>query len=210
MAPQFLSRLALTGLWTLAGVVAAQFAWADDAASLIAEARHAFMLHGKPIPPEIFRDFGDGDLADSSSIRVTIDAEAAIGSNLYYDEITKNGGWVHQKTASGERAGEETAYHFIGATQNGLLVFVTSWQGGGSGDFISLHILDIAAARGFNLDGKPYQRINVTTLRRIPLGDRWNGDVRIAKNTIHVVTTRSGPADDSGAKREKVFEAVRP
>jgi hypothetical protein len=41
-------------------------AWAGEApstASLIAEVRRTFTIDGKPIPPEIFRDFGDGDLA---------------------------------------------------------------------------------------------------------------------------------------------------
>jgi hypothetical protein len=41
-------------------------------AALIAEARRAFTLNGKQVPPEIFRDFGDGDLADSGTIWVTI------------------------------------------------------------------------------------------------------------------------------------------
>jgi hypothetical protein len=36
-------------------------------AALIAEVRRAFTLNGKQIPPEIFRDFGDGDLADFST-----------------------------------------------------------------------------------------------------------------------------------------------
>jgi hypothetical protein len=212
MTPKLLSGLALIGFCALASAFSPPIARADEAspAALIGEAKRAFTLNGKPIPPEIFRDFGDGDIADSGAIRVTIDAKAAIGSNLYYDAITTAHGWVDQKTTSGERAGEETAYHFVGATQNGLLVFITSWQSGGSGDFIALHIIDIAAARGLDLEGKPYQRINLTTLRSIPLGDRWDGEVTIAKNTVRVVTTRSGPADDSGAKREKVYEAVRP
>ena len=36
-------------------------------AALVAEVRRTFKVHGKPIPPEIFRDFGDGDLADSGN-----------------------------------------------------------------------------------------------------------------------------------------------
>jgi hypothetical protein len=66
-----------------------QIASPASAAALVAEVRHSFTIHGKPIPPEIFRDFGDGDLADSGSIWVTIDAAAAIGSNLYYDPIKR-------------------------------------------------------------------------------------------------------------------------
>jgi hypothetical protein len=88
-------------------------------------------------------------------------------------------------------AAEETAYTYVGATQNGLLV-VRAAYGGGSGDFITLHILDVAAARAFDLAGKVYEHIDLTDLRRVALGERWDGEVTIAKNTIRVVTTREG------------------
>src|SRR5262245_22801991 len=38
---------------------------AGSTAALIAEIRRSFTIDGKQVPPEIFRDFGDGDLADS-------------------------------------------------------------------------------------------------------------------------------------------------
>src|SRR5262252_7285742 len=57
----------------------------------IGQLRHSFTLNGKPIPLEIFRDLGDGDLADSGSIWVTVDVKAAIGSNLRFDDIKRNG-----------------------------------------------------------------------------------------------------------------------
>jgi hypothetical protein len=47
-------------------------------------------------------------------------------------------------------------------------------------------------------------------VRTIILGDRWDGEVSIAKNSIVVVTTRTGPADDSGVRRTTTIEAVRP
>jgi len=86
-------------------------------------------------------------------------------------------------------------------------VVLAAYSGGGSGDFITLHILDIASARAFDLAGKVYEHINLTELRRIALGDRWEGEISIAKNTIRVVTTRKGPADDTGA-RDRGEEAV--
>jgi hypothetical protein len=169
-------------------------AWAGKAApmpALIAEVRRAFTLNGKQIPPEIFRDFGDGDLADSESIWVTVDVNAAIGSNLYFDAIAQNGAWTIQKKATAPSgAAEETAYKYVGATENGLLVVLAAYSGGGSGDFITLHVLDVAAARAFDLAGKVYERIDLTDLRRVALGDRWDGEVSIAKNAIRVVTTR--------------------
>jgi hypothetical protein len=53
--------------------------------------RRSFTLGGKLAPPKIFRDMGDGDLADGASILVTADVKAAIGSNLNYDEISHDG-----------------------------------------------------------------------------------------------------------------------
>lgn len=83
---------------SFAKTAAAQTSKPDAAtAALVAEVRHSFTIHGKPIPPEIFRDFGDGDMADSGSIWVTVDVLAATGSNLYYDPISQpDGGFIAQ------------------------------------------------------------------------------------------------------------------
>lgn len=211
-APRRFRRLiglaaALATLWAGAPANAAERTDAATAA-LLAEVRQHFTLHGKPIPPEIFRDFGDGDLADSvGSIWVTVDLEAAVGSNLYYDDIKADGRSAMQKKTGSD---EETGYDYVGATDNGLLVAVANYSGGGSGDFITLHIMDLAAARAFDDDGKVFTRINLTNIRSIALGDRWAGDVSIAKNTIHVVTTRNGPADNAPKKPPMTIEAKRP
>ena len=180
------------------------------ASALTTEVRRAFTIHGKPIPPEIFRDFGDGDLADSGSIWVTVDLEAATGSNLYADDIKQDNGWVTQRKANQSINGaEQTDYKYIGATANGLLVVIASYRGGGSGTFYTLHIMDVGAAKAFDLDGKLYDRINLTSLRSMALGDRWAGDVSISGNAVRIVTTRSGPAD-SGSHTTTSITATRP
>ena len=182
-----------------------------DTAALVAEVRKSFTVHGKQIPPGIFFDFGDSDLADSGNIWVTVNVTAATGSNLYFDDITAAGGWFSQKPLKGRpHAGEEISYTYEGATDNGLLVVVTSYGGGGSGRFLSLHVLDLAPVHAIDIEGKPYWQINLTLLRTIPLGDRWIGEVSIAKNSIKIVTTRSGPADDSGERRTMTVLAERP
>src|SRR5215469_1194014 len=170
MPPRSLSRVSTAlALRVIASCVPPAAAMADDAgstAALIAEIRRSFTLDGKQVPPEIFRDFGDGDLADSGSIWVTVDPKAAIGSNLYFDDIRKNGDWIGQKKAGSD---EETAYTHIGTTENGLLVVLAAFSGGGSGNFIFLHILNVAAAPAFRSDGKIYERINLTNLRSTPV-----------------------------------------
>jgi hypothetical protein len=159
-----------------------------QSAALVAELRQGFTLGGKVVPPEIFRDMGDGDLADSKSILTTVDLDAAVGSNRYADGIRDVAGWQVQKSEQGE----EEAYRFVGVASNGLLVVVTRFSGGGSGRFFNLHVLDLVAARSLDPGGKAYDRLDLTTIQTVPLGDRWDGDVRISGDVIAV--TASGGA----------------
>jgi hypothetical protein len=186
---------------------------AAPAKAPLEELRHSFTLGGKPIPPEVFADFGDADMADSASIRVTIDLLAAMDSNLYADEIKgAPGGWVTQTrvTAGPEKLTEIAGYEFDGVTQNGLLVVTASYSGGGSGDFFTLHFLDAAMARAFDGDGKPYDRLNLTALRSIPLGDRWDGAIKIAGNKVSILTKPRQPNASNRQPGTQVVEAVRP
>ena len=194
----------LAALGMLVAFCAASAAFAETP---LDELRRAFTLQGKPVPPEVFRDLGDGDLGDSGAILVTVDAQAAIGSNRYADEIKQNGRWVVQthpadKTLNGY---EETAYEFIGRTRNGLLVVVASYNGGGTGTFTTLHILDAAADRAFDLDGAIYQRIDLTVLRSVVLGDRWEGAITLSGDSVRIATTTT-----RGDAAPTMVEARRP
>ncbi|WP_156175620.1 hypothetical protein [Bradyrhizobium sp. LTSP849] len=180
--------------------------------SPIDELRQNFTVGGEPVPPNIFRDMGDGDLADSGSIIVTIDVKAATGSNLYADPIRRNSTWIAQSRASpGDKAlTEEEAYRYIGMTANKLLVVTTSYSGGGSGVFYSLHVLTAEPVRAFDSEGKRYERLNVTTIRSVALGDRWNGDVRIDGNAILITTTGGLPAGQARKPSTMTIRAERP
>ena len=163
------------------------------AADPLDEVRQSSTIGGKPIPPEIFADFGDAMMSDSRPIVVTIDANAAIDSNRYADPIKTNGRWVEQmKPGSGSFNGPETmSYEYRGATTNGFLVLVAAYSGGGSGTFYSLHVLDAASNRAFDEDGSTYSRLDLTLVRTLILGDRWQGDVTISGNSVRIVTDSS-------------------
>jgi hypothetical protein len=208
MRGRFLAFIALCLVGLTAHPLLAQEDGGADAA-LLAEVRHTFTLHGRPIPPEIFRDFGDGDLGDSGAIWVTVDIAAAIGGELYGDPIKQDHGWVVQtKPNQSMNGNERTDYTFVGSTDNGMLVVLASYSGGGSGVFYTLHILDLVAARGIDIEGKVYRRINLTNVRSVILGDRWEGDVTIAKNSIRITTTRDDPV--GGPRPPVTIEAERP
>jgi hypothetical protein len=42
------------------------------------------------------------------------------------------------------------------------------------------------------------------------MGDRWHGEITIAKNTIRLVTTRKGSGNQTGARERMIIVARRP
>ena len=159
------------------------------------------------MPPGVFRDFGDADLGDSLPSIVAIDVKSAIDSNRYGDPIVRNGGWVTQShPAPGSLNGaEEMGYRYVGATKSGLLIVIATYSGGGSEVFTTLHVLDASLASGFDGDGKRYRRVDLSLLRSVVLGDRWEGEATIVGDTVRIVTVKT-PA----VGVPKAFEAIRP
>ena len=99
-------------------------------------------------------------------------------------------------------------YEYISATRNNLLVVLTAYSGGGSGVFYALDILDAAWASAFDDDdGESYQRLDLTMPRHCALGDRWQGEIKISGNSIHVSTTGAPPGQDM---KPRDLEARRP
>ena len=209
MRPMFKNAIAAALLLVL--TIPALSQSIDDS---LKELRQTFTLRGKPIPPAVFADFGDADMSGANSIRVTVDLLAAMDSNLYSAGLNAApSGWVSQKKAIGagaDKAAETTAYKFNGVTKNGLLLVTAAFSGGGSGNYLTLHILDAAPARAFDSEGKAYDRLNLTVLRSIPLGDRWKGAIEIAGDNI-AITTEPGEPNNSNPQREtRIVEAARP
>jgi hypothetical protein len=171
------------------------------------ELRRSFTLDGKPVPPGVFRDFGDADLGDSLPSVVAIDVKAAIDSNRYGDPVERRGGWVTQSRPATEtlNGAEETSYHYVGATKSGLLVVIAAYSGGGSGVFTTLHVLDASLAAGFDGDGKRYVRVDLALLRSVVLGDRWDGEATIAGEAVRIATAKTAA---EGVPR--LIEAKRP
>jgi len=164
-----------------------------QAADALEELRASFTIRGKPVPPEVFGDFGDAMMSDNRPVVVGIDATAAIDSNRYADPIKRNGAWVEQVKPqnTGIFGAETESYQFVGHTANGLLVLLTSWSGGGTGVFYTLHVVDAAWTNAFDEDGSRSRRLVLTTVRTYILGDRWQGGVTISGNAVRIETTSS-------------------
>ena len=191
--------LIVVALWALAAPALA--------AGPLDELRRAFALGGKPVPPTSSATSAPPTSPTRCRRSSRSTSRRRSNSNRYGDPIVRNGDWVEQsRPAEGSLNGaEETGYRFIGVTKNGLLIVVAYYSGGGTGVFYSLYVLDASLAAGFDGDGKPYRRVDLTLLRSVALGDRWQGDVSIAGDTLRIATVKT-PAEGV----PKAIEARRP
>src|SRR5579875_710132 len=86
--------VAVLGETSIRAVRAESGTAAGDA--LLNEIRHSFTLHGRPVPPLLFRNLGDGDLADARAVFDSADLVAAVASDLYATETRQLAGWTVQ------------------------------------------------------------------------------------------------------------------
>jgi hypothetical protein len=108
-------------LRVLAVSLALLLATSAIAADALQELRSFFTIGGKPVPPNVFGDFGDAMMSDGRSIVVTVDVLAAMDSNRYADPIKTNGPWfLQEKPQNRGINGPETIwYKFIAFDDDG-------------------------------------------------------------------------------------------
>ena len=178
------------------------------------ELRAHFTVSHRPVPPEALGDLGASDLADPGhSLRVAVDLLRAVGADGYPDKIETGAmGWISQaKTAAGaQQPTEAIGYEFIGTTRSGLLVTLAAFWGGGSGRFYTLQILDAGIGHAFDQEGKPYERLPLTVIRNISLGDRWQGSITINDDALVVVTKPGEPNNGQTEPSTQTIRAVQP
>ena len=86
-------------------------------------------------------------------------------------------------------------YRYVGRTDSGVLVFFISESGGGSGSFhnLLLAVIEFAGetppappAREGAASPAAGERIVLRKLDEVPLGDRWDGEIRIRGNELWI------------------------
>jgi hypothetical protein len=86
----------------------------------------------------------------------------------------------------------EFGYQFVGMTSSGITILLTSDWGGGTGVFKSLLLVAFEYDKSIRCDwdqgvvqteGK---RLLIKRLGEIPLGDRWDGELKVNGNSIFV------------------------
>ena len=147
-------------------------------------------------------------LSDTGDQVVAINLVDANRSNRFFGAVRSAGTgcplvtWVEGDGSEGRRF----SYQYVGMTDHGVHVLATRSGGGGTLVATSVVFLSIAFDQGFG--GVPTattfrydaagnetevgviradrQRILLRRLGELPLGDRWDGDLRVVGNDLHV------------------------
>ena len=144
------------------------------------------------VHPRIVEDLSTW-LSDGGDQVVAINLLDAQGSNRYsgsigVNEIDERCPYVYWEPA-GERG--EFGYEYVGMTESRVHVLYTSSWGGGSGVFKRLMLLTITPDAGIDWNEQAVlqddrERLLVNKLGEFGLGDRWDGDLRVAGNTLTI------------------------
>ena len=160
-------------------------------AQVLAEADTHFTYFGKPIHPALLNEF-ECWVSDQNPVTLAVDVSAAFDTNEYGQPVTRSPLGTTYETTHGEEVRRRCYYSYerIGALEDNVHVLKTANYGGGTGVFIGLLLVRFELSRGYYQDGAPYDRLVMRLVRDWPLGDRFNGTVRVLSD--RVVVRRSG------------------
>ena len=151
------------------------------------------------ISPRIIQDLSTW-ISDSGDQVVAINVLEAQGSNRYHGDAHVGEGhppYVSTETTTVDFGVTNNAwfgYHFIGMTKSGVYVLETSDSGGGSGVFRNILLLTFEDDDGIVCDWEKTvarhlnkrKRLLINKLGEIPLGDRWDGELKVEGDSIIV------------------------
>lgn len=126
-----------------------------------------------------------GDLASEEPVIAAVDLEGSTRSGSHQAKVTVREGTVR----ADDRDGGWVAYRHVGTTPSGLHVLVVAVNGGGSGVFKEAMWVRLVRDRVWE-DGKKRDRNMLVKIGSLPLGDRDDGEVRLAGEKLFVGKSR--------------------
>jgi hypothetical protein len=142
------------------------------------------------IRPEVIKALTESGMSDSKPsprALTTVDRSDGAAVKLFAREATTRGvkglPYVYYETRDKddpEGIVEEFGYRAIGRTASGVDVLQTFESGGGSMTFEALLLVSL------EYDKKKPDQVVLKRVQQINLGDRWDGDLNVVGNEIHI------------------------
>lgn len=155
------------------------------------ETDKTFFYKNDPIHPLIIKKFVSWVSDDWKPKIVAIDVCAAYNTNQFCKKFQ----W--QKADDGtfrccvdEKDGAWFVYEWLGTLDNGLHVVLTCECTGGTGQFMDLFFFKITEGFAYTPEGEKYAQLLLTFVRNHALGDRYDGQIDLLKNSVCIGKSR--------------------
>jgi hypothetical protein len=125
------------------------------------------------------------ELSDSLPAIAAVDVEGCTESQQHPSAFTAREGWIR----IGLKGGGWFAYRHLGVSPGGTHVLHTQCSGGGTGVFEDLLLVRFHQDR-IQQNGKPRNRLLMTSVGSFTLGDRDDGEIRFEGSRIVVGRSR--------------------
>jgi hypothetical protein len=152
------------------------------------EALRDFTCQGQPIHPALIHLF-DGLEADDGPVIVAVDVHEARDSNQFFTPVLRNGPDIYCDLPD-TNPPEHFQYRRLGALADGTQVLITSWNGGGSGNFENLLLVRFQLEAYRRPEGQRDWRLILREIEDFPLGDRDDGAITIESDRVIVGPSR--------------------
>ncbi|MCI0612797.1 hypothetical protein L0244_07390 [bacterium] len=165
------------------------------------EANKSFTYNGKPINPRAVQELLSWP-SDSGPGPVSIDVAGTDDTNRYYgDYEKKEDGSVFIKLDN-DSGGGYFIYERLGTLKDNIHVVETSDNGGGSGIFMNLLLIQFKIDFEYGEDGSHRYMLIMQRLGQIMLCDRYDGPIQIrsSNNSIEIGPGTCG-ANDKFARK---------
>lgn len=179
------------------------------------------------ISPRIIQDLSAW-VSDHGDQVVAINVLESQDSNRYFGDaqvrrIEGQHPFVFNETTTvvdGETNRTEFGYRLVGMTQAGVYVLATTDWGGGSGIFKNILLISFEEDEGIvcdwemNIVRRSGKRLLIIKRGEIPLGDRWDGELKVEGDSIFVGNDRgwftvSGGSGGSGLTYEQKAHVLK-
>ena len=163
------------------------------------ELNKRFTYKGRPVHPLAVQDLLSG-VSDPLPGPIAVDVEGTYDSNRYFGEYTERDGRVFIDLKTDEQPSGWFGYEYLGRLANGFHVLRTFENGGGSGVFQSLLLIECAVDFEYVGGGERRYRLAMARRGEILLGDRYSGVIKLEPGRNAVIVR----ADKRNFDKDKV------